>query len=270
MCRSTYKYWCARPSVINYDKIKLRALVNEKHKLSNGSVGSRSIAVMVSQDGVNLSRYRARRLMKDLGLVSCQLPKHAYKKALQSHVAIPNHLNRQFDVKAPNQVWCGDVTYIWTGQRWSYLAIVMDLFARKPIGSALSRSLDSNLTKQALNMAYELRGHPNGVMFHSDQGSHYTSISFRQNLWRLQIKQSMSRRGNCWDNAPMERFFRSLKSEWVPTTGYSSFNEAQVSITQYIVGYYSEHRPHQHNGGLPPNKAEAKYNLVSYTVASFT
>ena len=112
MCRSTYKYWCARPSVINYDKIKLRALVNEKHKLSNGSVGSRSIAVMVSQDGVNLSRYLARRLMKDLGLVSCQLPKHAYKKALQSHVAIPNHLNRQFDVKAPNQVWCGDVTYI--------------------------------------------------------------------------------------------------------------------------------------------------------------
>jgi putative transposase len=270
VCRSTYKYWCGRPSVINYDKIKLRALVNEKHKLSNGSAGSRSIAAMVSQDGINLSRYRARRLMKDLGLVSCQLPKHAYKKALQPHVAIPNYLSRQFDVKAPNQVWCGDVTYIWTGKRWSYLAIVMDLFARKPIGWALSRSPDSNLTKQALNMAYELRGHPNGVMFHSDQGSHYTSISFRQNLWRLQIKQSMSRRGNCWDNAPMERFFRSLKSEWVPTTGYSSFNEAQVSITQYIVEYYSENRPHQHNGGLPPNKAEAKYNLVSYTVASFT
>jgi putative transposase len=74
----------------------------------------------------------------------------------------------------------------------------------------------------------------------------------------------------CWDNAPMERFFRSLKSEWVPTKGYSSFNEAQTSITQYIVGYYSQHRPHQHNGGLPPNKAEAKYELVSYTVASFT
>jgi putative transposase len=111
----------------------------------------------------------------------------------------------------------------------------MDLFARKTIGWALSISPDSNLTKQALNMAYELRGHPDGVMFHSDQGSHYTSISFRQNLWRLQIKPSMSRRGNCWDNAPIERFFRSLKSEWVHTTGYSSFNEAQVSITQYIV-----------------------------------
>ena len=189
MCRSTYKYWSDRRSVINPDKVKLRALISEKHKLSNGSAGSRSIAALVSQDGIDLSRYRARRLMKDLGLVSCQLPKHAYKKAMQPHVAIPNHLNRQFDVDAPNQIWCGDVTYIWTGQRWSYLAVVMDLFARKPIGWALSRSPDSNLTKQALNMAYELRGQPSGVMFHSDQGSHYTSISFRQNLWRLQIKK---------------------------------------------------------------------------------
>jgi len=164
---------------------------------------------MVSQDGMSLSRYRARRL----GLVSCQFPKHAYKKALQLHVAIPNELNRQFNVTVPNQAWCGYVTYIWTGQRWSYLAVVMDLFARNPVRWVLSRSPDSGLTKQALNMAFELRGKPSGVMFHSDQGSHYTSISFRQNLWRLQIKQSMSRRGSCWDNAPMERFFISLKSE---------------------------------------------------------
>jgi putative transposase len=146
----------------------------------------------------------------------------------------------------------------------------MDLCARKPVGWALSRSPDSRLTKQALNRAYELRGRPSGVMFHSDQGSHCTSIRFRQNLWRWQIKQSMRRRGNCWDNAPMERFFRSLKSEWVPTKGYSNFNDAQTAITPSIVGYYSPHRLHQHNGGLPPNKAEAKCNLVSYTVASFT
>ena len=146
----------------------------------------------------------------------------------------------------------------------------MDLFARKPIGWALSSSPDSNLKNQALNMVLELRGQPNGGMLYSDQGSHYTSISFRQNLWQLKIKQSMSRRENCWDNAPMEWFFRSLKTEWVPTTGHSSFNEAQVSITQYIVRYYSQKRPHQQNGGLPPNKAETKYKLVSYTVASFT
>ena len=129
---------------------------------------------MVSQDGIDLSRYRGRRIMKELGLVSCQLPKHPYKKVLQPHVEIPNELDRQFNVGVPNQVWCGDVTYIGTWQRWSYLAIVIDLFARKPMGWALSRSPDSNLTKQALNMAYELRGRPKGIMFHSDQGSHYT------------------------------------------------------------------------------------------------
>ena len=102
VCRSTYKYWCGRRSIINPDRVKLRALISEKHKLSNGSAGSRSIAAMVSQDGIDLSRYRARRLMKDLGLVSCQLPKHAYKKAAQPHAVIPNTLNRQFDVIAPN------------------------------------------------------------------------------------------------------------------------------------------------------------------------
>ena len=128
------------------------------------------------------------------------------------------------------------------------------------VGRYLGRA-DSNVMKQALNIAYVLRGRPLGVLFHSDQCSHYTSISFRQNLWRLQLRQSMSHRGNCWDSAPMEQFFRSLKSEWVPTKGCSNFNEAQVSITQSIVGYYSQHSPHQHNGGLPQNKAEARYLL---------
>jgi len=192
------------------------------------------------------------------------------EEILQPHVAIPNELSGQFNVNSPNQVWCGDVTYIWTGQQWSYLAVVMDLFDRKPVGWTLSRSSDSNLTKQALNMAYETYEKQQGVLFHSDQGSHYTSINFRQNLWRLQIRQSMSRCRNCWENAPTKRFFRSLKSEWVPTKGYSSFNDAQTAIAQCIVGYYSQHRPHQHNGGLPANKAEAKCSLVSYTVASFT
>lgn len=211
--------------------------------------------------GTALSRYRAGNIMKRLGLISCQLPGHKYKKAKQEHVAIPNLLDRQFNVSRPNQVWCGDVTYIWAGNRWAYLAVVMDLYARKPIGWALSLSPDSELTAKALNMAFEARGKPKGVMFHSDQGCHYTSRKFRQQLWRHQIKQSMSRRGNCWDNAPMERFFRSLKTEWVPTLGYDNFTEAKNSITNYIVGYYSKTRPHQHNNGLSPNAAEVKYNI---------
>jgi len=183
---------------------------------------------------------------------------------------IPNHLDRQFDVTAPNKVWVGDVTYVWAGNRWMYLAVVMDLFARKPIGWAMSLSPDSQLTGKALSMAFESKGKPKEVMFHSDQGSHYTSKSYRQLLWRFQMKQSLSRRGNCWDNSPMERFFRLLKTEWVPKLGYGSLAEAKRSIINYIVGYYSQIRPHQHNGGISQNAEEARYWNASKIVASFT
>lgn len=246
------------------------AVVTSIFRESNGSAGARTIAGIATDRGVALSRYRAGRLMKQCQLVSCQQPKHAYKKAKQEHVEIPNHLDRQFSVTKPNQVWCGDVTYIWTGKRWGYLAMVMDLFARKPIGWAMSFSPDSQLTSNALSMACESRGRPKDVMFHSDQGCHYTSRKFRQTLWRHQIKQSMSRRGNCWDNAPMERFFRSLKSEWIPQTGYRSFGEAKSEIVDYIIGYYSQVRPHRHNDGLAPNAAEKKYWNVHNIVAKIT
>jgi putative transposase len=261
--RSSYKYWVDRPKALSPDRIRLLSEVRSAHKDSNGSAGARTVATIVTNRGTPLSRYRAGRMMKELELVSCQLPSHRYRKAKQEHIAVANTLDRQFAVDQPNKVWCGDVTYIWSGRRWAYLAVVLDLFARKPIGWALSLSPDSTLTCQALTMAFESRGKPKGVMFHSDQGSHYTSRKFRQQLWRYQIEQSMSRRGNCWDNAPMERFFRSLKTEWVPSLGYRNFTEAQQSITEYIVGYYSQTRPHQHNRGLSPNTAEQSY-WISY------
>ena len=174
-------------------------MVKGIYRESNSSAGARTVATIATTRGLSLSRYRARNLMKELCLVSCQLPSHKYKKAPQEHVAIPNTLERQFAVNKPNKISCGDVTYIWTGNRWAYLAIVLDLFARKPIGWALSYSPDTKLTTKALTMAFESRGRPKGIMFHSDQGSHYTSKNYRQVLWRYQIKQSMSRCGNCWD-----------------------------------------------------------------------
>jgi len=245
-------------------------MVSGIYRESNSSAGARTIATIATTRGLPLSRYRARRLMKELRLVSCQLPKHKYKKATQEHVAIPNTLERQFSMDAPNKIWCGDVTYIWTGNRWAYLAIVLDLYARKPIGWALSYSPDTKLTAKALAMAFESRGRPKDVMFHSDQGSHYTSRDYRQTLWRYQIKQSMSRRGNCWDNSPMERFFRSLKTEWVPQVGYTSLTEAEDAIVNYIIGYYSQVRPHSHNDGLTPNESEKRYWLEYKSVASFS
>lgn len=248
------------------EQVELHACIKTCHRLSNGSAGARSLATMVSLQGIPLSRYRAGRLMKQLDLQSTQQRKHKYRKATQLHLAIDNTLNRAFTVEQPNQVWCGDVTYVWTGHSWSYLAVVLDLYARKPVGWAFSRSPDSLLTAKALSRAYEARGKPRGVLFHSDQGSHYTSTYFRQHLWRYRITQSMSRRGNCWDNAPIERFFRSLKSEWIPEVGYHSFGEAELMINQYITGYYCQYRPHKHNGGLPPNIAECNFWLTSNIV----
>ena len=157
-------------------------------------------------------------------------------------LSIPNHLNRKFNVSRPNEVCCGDVTYIWAGNRWAYLAIVMDLLARKGIGWVISDSPNSQLTRDALSMAFESRGRPDNVMFYSNQGMLYTSLKFRQILWRFQIKQSTSRRCNCWDNSPMEGFFRRLKSEWVHQNGCLSIDKAKLDIINYIIGYYSQVR----------------------------
>lgn len=268
--RSSYRAWRDRPKEISADEQQLREQIKAAHELSNASAGARTIATMLTTAGQPLSRYRAGRRMKLLGLQSSQLPSHQYKKADQPHVSIPNRLDRKFDVQAPNQVWAGDITYIWSGRRWAYLAVVLDLFARRPIGWALSLTADSALTARALTMAYESRGNPSNVTFHSDQGCQYTSLAFQQQVWRYRMTQSMSRRGNCWDNSPMERFFRSLKSEWVPDTGYSSFEEAKSRITDYILGYYSRFRPHAHNNGQTPMMAENNYWNTQKSLATFT
>lgn len=265
--RSSYRAWRGRDKAPSAVEQALRDKITEVHTASNGSAGARSIASMVRQAGTPLSRYRAGRRMKQLGLVSTQPPSHSYKKAEQPHLDIPNLLDRQFDVKAPNKVWTGDITYLWSGERWAYLAVVIDLFGRKPVGWALSLSPNTDLVNKALTMAYESRGEPQGVLFHSDQGCQYTSLGFRQRLWGYQMKQSLSRRGNCWDNAPTERFFRSLKTEWVPETGYRDFALAKQSVAGYMIGYYSSLRPHKHNDGLPPNVAEQKYWNAQKAVA---
>lgn len=268
--RSSYIYWLKTKDSVCPKRLEEQTWVRAIFKESRGSAGARTIATIATERGLPLSRYRARRLMAKLNLTSSQLPRHRYKNARAEHVAVNHIVNRQFNPSQPNEVWCGDVTYIWTGSSWAYLAVVMDLYARKPIGWAISRSPNTALTVKALQMAYSLRGKPKGVVFHSDQGCHYTSLNYRQLLWRYQITQSMSRRGNCWDNSPMERFFRSLKTEWVPQSGYSNLEEAKSDIWNYIIGYYSNIRPHQHNNGLTPNRAEDNYANRSISVTKFT
>ena len=127
---------------------------------------------------------------------------------------------------SPNKVWCGDITYIWAESLWHYLAAIIDLCARRVVGWAFSSKPEAELVIKALDMAYEQRGRPQNILFHSDQGSQYGSRSFHQRLWRYRFTQGMSRRGNCHDNAPMERQFRRLLTEWIPTVGYMSAGQA--------------------------------------------
>ena len=261
--RSSYYDYCSQKHRINPKRLELKAHVNRAFNISRSGLGSRGISTLLKSEGINVGRYLVRSLMKESGLVSKQPGNHKYRKATVEHVDIPNLLNREFAVTKANQVWCGDITYIWTGTCWSYLAVVMDLSSRKAIGWAMSSKPDSELTMKALENAWYQRGKPENVMFHSDQGSQYTSLKFRQRIWRYRMIQSMSRRGNCWDNAPMERLFRSLKTEWIPATWYRSLQEAKMDIGRYLMGYYNRQRPHSANGGLSPHAAEEKLKTVS-------
>tara|TARA_R100000935_G_scaffold25172_1_gene44914 strand:+ start:336 stop:1193 length:858 start_codon:yes stop_codon:yes gene_type:complete len=261
--RSSYYDSRRRRKQIDPEKLMLRSKVNQLFNESRSSAGSRTIMGSMREEGYQIGRFKVRSLMRDLGLVSKQPGRHAYKSATVERVDIPNHLNREFAVQAPNQAWCGDITYIWAQGRWCYLAVVLDLFSRRVVGWALSSHPNAELVIRALDMAYEQRARPQDVMFHSDQGSQYVSRKFRQRLWRYRMRQSMSRRGNCWDNAPMERLFRSLKSEWIPSTGYATFKEAQRDISYYLMTRYNWLRPHQFNDGLAPAKAEEKLYPLS-------
>lgn len=260
---SSYYDYQQRKKTVNVKRLRLRAIATEIHQQSRRAAGSRTIVIKMYERGEKIGRYKVRRLMKEANLVSKQPGPPVYKVATQERLDIPNHLNREFTVTAPNQVWCGDITYIWAGRCWIYLAVIIDLYARRVVGWALSAHPDSALVIHALERAYQQRGKPSGVLFHSDQGVQYTSMAYRQRLWRYRMRQSMSRRGNCWDNAPMERLFRSLKTEWIPDQGYASLQEAQKDIGQYLMGYYNLSRPHQHNGGLSPVMAEKNLNSVS-------
>jgi len=261
--RSSYYAYLYRRKRIDPARIKLRIKVAEIFNISRCSAGSRSIVSKLREHGETIGRFKVRRLMKEASLVSKQPKPSTYRAAKVEHPEIPNYLGRQFDVQQPNHVWCGDITYVWARDRWIYLAVVLDLYTRRVVGWSLSEKADADLAVTALEHAYQLRGRPTGLIFHSDQGCQYASNLFRQRIWRYQIKQSMSRRGNCWDNAPMERIFRSFKSEWMPSEGYPSLGEARKDIGRYFMDYYNWHRPHQRNGGIAPAVAEKHPILLS-------
>lgn len=255
-------YYASLHKTVDVRRLKLRSRVRELHAESRGSAGSRTLSTLLRLENLNVGRWLARRLMKECGLVSCQPGKHRYRICKEKNAASSNLLKRAFSPVMPNQAWCGDISYVRINGGWCYLAVVMELNSRRVVGSAISDSPDAELVCRAMRNALESRNIKGRLLFHSDQGSQYSSKKFRQLLWRNGVMQSMSRRGNCWDNAPMERFFRSLKSEWVPHRGYRDINEAITDINRW-VSYYNTRRPHTHNGGLSPCAYENQWKRTN-------
>ena len=175
------------------------------------------------------------------------------------HAIAPNLLERQFDASAPNQRWVADFTYIWTAEGWLYLAAVMDLFSRRIVGWSMQGGMTAQLVIDALMMAVWRRGKPDALLHHSDQGSQYTSEDFQQLLASQGITCSMSRKGNCWDNAAMESFFSTLKIERVNRRRYKTRNEVRADVFDYIERFYNPKRRHSTLGGISPVEFEKGY-----------
>jgi transposase InsO family protein len=231
---------------------KLKRRIKEIFNESKGSYGSRRVLKQLTNEGHTIGRYKVRRIMRQLGL-KAKTPRR-FKLTTDSKHSLPvapNILNRRFDVTEPNKVWTADITYVWTYEGWLYLAVVMDLHSRQIVGWSTSSRLKKQLALDALAMAYWQRKPGSGLLHHSDRGSQYASHEYQKQLAFFGMTASMSRKGNCWDNAPTERFFRSLKSERLTACRFVTRNEAKNEILDYIT-FYNSIRLHSTLGYVSP------------------
>jgi transposase InsO family protein len=226
---------------------------------SGGAYGSRRLRTAVASRGIVIGIYRLRRLMRKHGLRSVWKRKFVHTTDSKHALPIsPNVLNRQFNPSRPNLAWVADITYIRTRSGWLYLAVVLDLFARKVVGWAMAPDMQATLVCRALQLAIVQRQPAAGLIVHSDRGSQYASGAHQALLNKHGLVGSMSRKGNCWDNAVMERFFLNLKMERVWQKDYANHAEAMNDVSDYIVSFYNSQRLHSKLGNLPPNAFEQK------------
>jgi transposase InsO family protein len=221
--------------------LKIKAIYAE-HK---GRYGAPRIARQLKQEGDTCSHTRVARRMKAMGLKA--IAKRKFKVTTDSEHNKPvfkNILNRDFSTTSINQKWVSDITYIHTQEGWMYLATVIDLHSRAVIGWAMDKRINKELVCNALMMALFKRKYPKGVMVHSDRGSQYCSKKYLNIIKKYKLIGSMSRRGNCWDNAIAESFFHTLKMELIKQNSYSTREMAKQSVFQYIEGYYNRKRLH--------------------------
>ena len=252
---SGFYEWLERgPSARSQANAKLLAQIRTFFEASDRTYGSPRIVRDLHAAGERCSRKRVARLMRIAKLQARRrrrrLPADTGVRA--EHRIAPNLLDRQFDAPAPNQRWVADFTYLWTAEGWLYVAIVLDLYSRRVVGRPMSESMSAQFVLDALIMALWRRGKPTQLIHHSDQGSQYTSEDFQRLLSAQGIACSMSRRGDCWDNAAMESFFSSLKTERTSRRRYASRDEARADVFDYIERFYNPRRRHSKLGYVSP------------------
>lgn len=258
---SGYYAWRKKPaSKRQQANATLLEKIRTVHHDSEEAYGSPRVYQALKGQDVSCSESRVARLMREDGL--CAKMKRRFKATTNSKHNLPiapNLLQRDFSPASPNQVYAGDITYIWTTEGWLYLAVVIDLFSRSVVGWAMDKRMTRLLVMDALTMAIQRRQPPSGVIFHSDRGSQYASADYQSLLAKHGMRCSMSRKGDCWDNAPVESFFGSLKQERVFHERYPTRFHARQSIFNYIERFYNRRRLHSTLGYKSPANYEAAY-----------
>jgi putative transposase len=259
--RSGFYAWEERaPSMRTLSDAKLAVRVAAAHKVGRGAYGSPRVHEELKAEGIDVSRKRVARIMRELGLEGRR--KRRFKATTDSKHDLPvaeNVLDRKFEVDAPDIAWVTDITYVWTAEGWLYLAAILDLFSRRVVGVAMSERIDRALVLEALRVAIGRRAPNMGLMHHSDRGSQYASGDYQDALKDLGVVCSMSRKGNCWDNAVAESFFATLKTECVYPRRFATRTEARETIFDFIEVFYNRRRRHSTLGYLSPIEFEMNY-----------
>ena len=257
VARAGYYAWLQEPlSARAKEDARLLRLLEASYQASHGAYGARRVVLDLRESGHTSSKHRVERLMRQNDIKALHGYRPRYRAASKPSVAIPDLVQRNFDVVRPNKVWVTDITYVRTWEGWLYLAVVMDLFSRKIIGWAVAATLHRDLVLDAVMKAVRVR-RPKQTVIHSDQGSQYGSDDWRRFCRRNRLEPSMSRRGNRWDNAVAESFLASLKKERIRKRIYVNRSTAIEDVRDYIDSSCTSVRRHRHLGGVSPEVFEA-------------
>lgn len=258
--RSGFYDWLFRPvSQRSKANQKLLRDIQRIHQRSRQNYGAIKTWKALKAEGINCGKHRVARLRREYGIVTKRRRRFVTTTQSRRHAWInPHILERRFESGVPNRVWVGDVTFIATRKGWVYLAVLLDLYSRKVVGWSMSKKNDKALALEALSMAIEQRKPRSGLLHHCDRGSVYTADEYRSMLRENHMIASMSRKGNCWDNAVAESFFNNLKNELVHDRTFETRDEAKAAIFDYIEVFYNRQRLHQTLGYQTPHAFEMK------------